>query len=105
MFSLIAAALFFVGIHLFVSGIRVRGAVVARTGEQAFLGAFSLASLAGIVWLCWAYSNATPTALYPEVAALRWGVLALVFIAFQFVVLGLTTASPTGTAGGGQLDD
>lgn len=103
MLSLLTAAFFFVGIHLFIAGTRARDAIVARIGEQGFLGAFSLASLLGIVWLCMAYSNATPTALYAEVPALRWLVLALVFIAFQFVVIGLTTPSPTATGGGNQL--
>lgn len=105
MLSLLAAAVFFVGIHLFISGTRARDAIVARIGERGFLGAFSLASLAGIVWLSRAYSSAAPIALYPEIPAVRWLVLGLVFIAFQFVVIGLTTASPTATGGEGQLDE
>ncbi len=71
MISLLAAACFFVGIHLFISGTPLRDAIVARIGEQPYLGLFSLASLAGIVWLCMAYGNATPSHLYPEVPALR----------------------------------
>ena len=105
MLSLLAAALFFVGIHLFVSGTTLRDAIVGRIGEQGFLGLFSLASLGGFVWLCWAYSHATPIYLYPEIPALRWLVLALVFIAFQLVVIGLTTPSPTATGGESKLDD
>ena len=105
MANLLAAALFFVGIHLFVSGTALRDAIVRRTGEQGFLGLFSLASLAGIVWLCWAYSRATPDLVFAEIPALRWLVLVLVFFAFQFVVIGLTTPSPTATGGEAKLDD
>ena len=104
MLSVLAAALFFVGIHLFISGTALRDTIVDRIGEQGFLGAFSLASLVGIVWLCVAYGNATPSYLYPEVPVLRWLVLALVFVAFQFVVIGVTTPSPTATGGGTQTD-
>jgi uncharacterized membrane protein len=103
--NLLAAALFFVGIHLFVSGTKLRDAIVQRTGEQGFIGLFSLASLGGIVWLCWAYGDATPHYLFAEVPALRWLVLVLVFIAFQFAVIGLTTPSPTATGGEARLDD
>jgi uncharacterized membrane protein len=103
--NLLAGALFFVGIHLCVSGTTLRDAIVQRTGEQGFLGLFSLASLGGLVWLCWAYGNATPLYLFPEVPALRWLVLVLVFIAFQFAVIGLTTPSPTATGGEARLDD
>jgi uncharacterized membrane protein len=103
--NLLAAALFFVGIHLLVSGTTLRDKIVQRVGEQGFLGLFSLASLAGIVWLCWAYSSATPHYLFGEVAPLRWIVLVLVFLAFQFVVIGLTTPSPTATGGEAKLDD
>ena len=58
MASLVLAAAFFVGIHVFVSGTALRGAIVARIGENGFRGAFSLASLAGIVWLSRAYAAA-----------------------------------------------
>ncbi len=99
-----AAGLFFVGIHLFVSGTTMRDAIVDRIGERGFLGIFSLASLGGMIWLCRAYSNATPIYLYPEVPVLRWLVLGLVFIAFQFVVIGATTPSPTATGGEDKLE-
>jgi uncharacterized membrane protein len=99
MLSLIAAACFFVGIHLLVAGTRLRDRLVARLGERRYLGGFSLASLVGMVWLSLAYSAAfassanagywtTPTWLRDVVAV-------VVLIALTLVVYGLTSKNPT----------
>lgn len=58
MLNLVAAAAFFLALHLIVSGSSLRGRIVALTGERVYLALFSLASIGGIVWLCMAY-NAT----------------------------------------------
>src|SRR5262245_10865182 len=97
--SLVLAAAFFVGIHVFVSGTSLRGTIVSRIGERAFLGAFSLASLAGIVWLSRAYASAPWVGLWQPPAGLRVVALVLVPLAFVFVVVGLTTPSPTVVGG------
>src|SRR5262245_48456393 len=85
MASLLAACAFFVGIHVFISGSSLRGAIVERIGERAYLGVFSLLSLAGIVWLVWAYSRADGVWLWSPPLALRWAAPVLVLIAFLFV--------------------
>jgi len=58
MASLLAAAIFFVGIHFVISGSPLRGKIVASLGDGPFRGLFSLLSLIGIVWLSRAYSQA-----------------------------------------------
>ena len=49
MLSLIAAATFFLAIHLLVSGTRLRDALTGRIGQGPYMGLFSLASVAGLV--------------------------------------------------------
>ena len=56
--NLIAAAAFFVLLHLIVSGTRMRDALVGRIGQNAYMGLFSLASVAGLAWLGMAFADA-----------------------------------------------
>jgi uncharacterized membrane protein len=103
MISLILAAAFFVGIHVFVSGTRLRDRLVAQVGEQGFRGLFSALSLVGMVWMGWAYSRAPSIALWGKTHAFR--PLALLLVLFAFLVgVGLTTPSPTAVGGESQLD-
>jgi uncharacterized membrane protein len=104
MLSLVLAGAFFLGLHLIVSGSPLRGTIVARTGERAFQGLFSLLSLIGLVWLSTAYARAAHVELWGPVDALRPAVMALVLVAFLLAVLGLTTPSPTATGGESRLD-
>lgn len=98
MLSLVLAALFFVAIHLGVSGTSLRGAVVGRLGARGFTIAFSLASLAGIVWLVTAYKGADYRPLWGQ--SETWKLVAdiLMLPAFLLVVIGLTTPNPTAVA-------
>lgn len=94
MTNLALAALAFTAMHLLISGTALRGVLVARAGERAFQGLFSLASVVVLGWLIWAYTQARvpePTAL----ADWRWLAAALAFAAFAFIVLGLLTPGPT----------
>lgn len=104
MISILLAGFFFVGIHLFVAGTSLRGRIVAVLGERGYLGAFSLASVGGLVWLVRAWSLAEPMAPLWSAPWLSWVVLALMGVAFLLVVVGLTTPSPTATGGEGALD-
>lgn len=99
MLSLVFAAAFFVGIHVGIAGTRARDVLAARLGEQAYLGLFSLASLAGMIWLTTAYAGAPYVAAWGQLAALRPVALPVVLLAFVLVVLGLTTPSPTVVGG------
>jgi len=103
MVSLALAGLYFLAIHLFVSGSRLRDAIVARTGEQGFLGLFSLLSLIGIIWIVRAWGAAPLIPVWGPLLWFRPIALVLVFVAFLLVVIGLATPSPTATGGEGVL--
>src|SRR5512136_2112169 len=95
MLSLILAAIFFAGIHLGIAGTTLRDRAVEALGQNAYRAIFSVASLAGIVWLVMAYKHA------PYVVT--WGVpqwwkpiaIILMFPAFLLAVTGLRTPNPT----------
>lgn len=92
--SLALAALAFAAIHLLVSGTRVRDVLVARLGDKAFRGLFSLASAVLLGWLIWSYTLVRVPALTPLIDW-RWLAAVLMLVAFTFIVLGLTTPGPT----------
>lgn len=106
MTSLIAAAAFFVLLHLLVSGTALRGALVRVMGEGAYMGLFSLASVAGIVWLSMAYGAArgTGATLWDLGPGVRHGVVALQLLALLLIVPGLTTPNPTSVKQEGVID-
>lgn len=95
MLQLIAAAAFFLLIHLGVAGTRLRDALVARLGMKAWRALFSVASVAGIVWLVAAYARAPFELLWVAPDALRPVVVAVVLVAFLLMVPGLLTPNPT----------
>jgi len=99
MASLLAAALFFDGIHFLISGTGLRGKLVGLAGERAFRATFSLMSLAGIVWLSRAYGRSEYIQLWGQFPALRLLALVVMLIAFFFVVLAFTSPNPTAVGG------
>lgn len=108
MSSLIAASAVFLLIHLLISGTRIRDRIVGVIGEGPYMGAFSLASIAAIVWLCFAFgaaradpANVTYWTINPVTRHLA---LSLVLIGFLLAVPGLLTNSPTRVAGGPVVD-
>ena len=106
MTSLIAAAAFFVLLHLLVSGTALRGGIVKTIGEGAFMGLFSLASLAGLIWLGWAYGQARGAgAIYWDLGAGgKHAAVGLVLLGFLLIVPGILTVNPTGVKQEGALD-
>lgn len=107
MINLTAAAIFFLGIHLFISGTSLRGKLVRIIGEKAYMALFALASIGGIIWLCMAY-NATdniPNRLYwATPAGLAHAAPLVMIIAFLFALIGLTTPNPTSVGAEAVLD-
>ena len=99
MAMLIAAACVFLGIHLLISGTRLRDGIVGRIGEQAYLGAFSLSSLAAIIWLCIAFNRASTSAdnvaLFDLGAGFRSFAIPVVAFAFFLAVPGILAPNPT----------
>lgn len=107
MTMLIAAAAVFLGIHVLVSGTRVRDGLTAAIGERAYLGVFSLASLGAIVWLVMAYNAANGGPDDRELYKLGVGVkhlaIPVVALAFFLGVQGLLMPNPTSVQQEGAL--
>lgn len=99
MTMLILAAAVFLGIHLLISGTRVRDGIVSVVGENAYLGLFSLASIGIIVWLVVAYNGAQASGDDPVLYTTGVGVMHLgmpiVLLAFLIAVPGLMMPNPT----------
>lgn len=106
MTALIAAAVFFVLLHLLVSGTALRGAIVTMIGEAPFMGLFSLASVAGLVWLGWAYGQARGMSpVYWDLGQpAKHTAVALMLLAMLLIVPGLTTPNPTSVKQEGALE-
>ncbi len=104
MTSLYLASAFFLGIHLLVSGTRLRDGLVAKLGEQRYMGLFSLASIGGLIWMGWSFTLAKGTQILwiAPLVARQSGAL-IIFIAFLFIVIGIMTPSPTLVQAGGML--
>jgi uncharacterized membrane protein len=99
MTMLIAAAATFFGIHLVISGTKLRDVIVHAIGESLYRGLFSLGSLAAIVWLCIAYKTAfaiPDNRILFEPAAWAREELAVPVMALAFLVAvpGLFTPNP-----------
>jgi uncharacterized membrane protein len=93
--SLLLACAFFLLIHFAVSGTRLRDALVARLGERPYRGAFSLASLIGLLWMGRAYARAPAIELWGPLQGLHPVAFLVVFVGVLFVVVGLASANPT----------
>jgi len=99
MTGLIAAACVFLGIHLLISGTRLRDAITGAIGEKPYRGLFALASLAAIVWLCIAYNRASAgsanSVLFEPSQMLRNLAIPVLAVAFALAVPGVLRGNPT----------
>jgi uncharacterized membrane protein len=106
--NLIAAAAFFVLIHLLVSGTRLRDALTGRIGQGPYMGLFALASVAGLVWLGWGFGQARGVpenqVLWSLTPATRYVQLVIQLLALLLIVPGLTTPNPGSVRQEGSLD-
>ncbi|HEX5262593.1 MAG TPA: NnrU family protein [Phenylobacterium sp.] len=108
MLSLVAAASFFLAIHLLVSGTRVRDALTGMIGVGPYMGLFAFSSLAGLGWLGVAFAQAR----YAPANEVFWGLtpltrqvqIVLQLLAMLLIVPGLTTPNPTSVRQEGALD-
>ena len=104
---LIAAALVFLGIHLLISGTKVRDAITGSIGEKPYLGLFSLTSLGVIVWLAFSYNHAQASGADPLFYDLGEGMrhagIPVVALAFLLGVQGLFLKNPTRVQPGGTM--
>jgi len=108
MTNLIAAAAFFVLIHLLISGTRVRDGLVARIGLGPYMGLFVVLSWIGLVWLGFGFAQARSAPGNDVFWGLNTGTrhlqLALQLVAVAFIVIGLSTPNPTSVRQEGALD-
>jgi uncharacterized membrane protein len=108
MLSLISAAAFFLAIHLLVSGTRLRDALTGRIGQGPYIGVCSLTSVAGLVWLGFAFTQArqapSDEMLWAITPITRNVQIALQLAAMLLVVPGLATPNPTSVRQEGALD-
>jgi len=105
MLSLLAAAAFFLAIHLLVSGTRVRDALTGRIGQGPYMGLFSVSSLAGLAWLGIAFASARGQPAYWDLTPLTRQIqLGVQLLAMLLIVPGLTTPNPTSVRQEGALD-
>ncbi len=95
MTTLIAAAGVFLAIHLLIAGTRLRDVIVGAIGERAYLGLFSLASIAAIIWLALAFPAAPSVPLYYLGRGVGDMGIVVVLLAFVLGVQGLMLPNPT----------
>jgi uncharacterized membrane protein len=103
MTQLISAAALFFGIHILVSGTRIRDVLVGTIGEKVYMGLFSLTSLGAIVWLSISYNASVVSAenviYWQAPAGLLHGGGLIILVASFFAVAGLTSPGPSGAGG------
>jgi uncharacterized membrane protein len=108
MIMLTAAVATFLAIHFLISGTSLRDRITGAIGEGPYMGLFSLASVAALVWIVIAFGPARNS---PQNISL-WGIghanrdpaIVLVLLGFLLAVPGLLTNSPTRVRGDSEVD-
>ena len=94
----------FAGSHLTLSSLPVRRGLVARIGENAFRGLYSLVAFAffiPLVWTYFAHKHAGPWLwTVPLGTPLRWTIYAGMGLAFVLIVAALVRPSPAAVVPG-----
>jgi uncharacterized membrane protein len=96
---LAAAGLAWFLLHAGVAGSRLRGALIERFGEKAYRGGFSLASVAALLLLIYAYRGAPYQLLWLAPGWLYYVPIVLVPLALVLLVGAFTVPNPTGVGG------
>ena len=94
--QLLVACVVFLLLHVLPST-PLRPALVGVLGEGPYLGAYSLATLAAIVWMAIAYGGTPETPLWP---GLRFLPAAVMPFSFILIACGVLTPNPTAVAAG-----
>jgi uncharacterized membrane protein len=95
MIDLLLAAAFLIASHYGISSTPLRGWLVDRLGERAYLGLYSVIALGAIVWLSIAYARAPYIELWPFAAWMAWIPLLLMPVALVLLVGGVSGPNPT----------
>jgi uncharacterized membrane protein len=104
MTGLIAAAAFLLATHYGISSTPLRAWLVARLGERAYLGLYSLIALVAVVWVILSYARAPYVELWPPERALAWVPLIVMPFALVLAVSGLSALNPTAVGAPDTLD-
>ncbi len=94
MFLLILASLFFLGIHFGIAATSVRDRLIERFGPIPYRIGFAVSALFGLLFLVYAWRQAPIVPLWGSPMVFRYLAVALMPLAFFFVVAGLTTKNP-----------
>ncbi len=103
--SLMAATTLFVVAHFILSSLAVRGALISAIGEGPFRGVYSLIATASLAWTIFAFGDAPFIDVWTPPPFLRHVTFLLVLIGVFFLVVGVTTKSPTAVGGDNLADD
>ena len=93
--SLIAACLFFLGMHWIISGSPLRTPIVGLLGEPLFKGLFSLSIFVALGWMALAFSNAPYIETWGTATALKPASLVLMALCFLMLTTGALDKNPT----------
>mgnify|MGYP001816487183 FL=1 len=104
MMELLLFSTLFVGTHLGIAGTPLRGVIVSKAGEGAYLIGYAVISLLTLSWMVDAYKVAPYVETWGQLYSLQPIALGLMLVAFFLVVVGLTTPSPTLVGAEGLLD-
>jgi uncharacterized membrane protein len=95
MLNLAIAAFAFVGAHFLISSTGLRRHLVARIGQRAYAGLFSVQALALITWMAWAFQSAPRDRSLWEIPGITHLVLAVMPLILVLAIGGFTAANPS----------
>ena len=95
MLNLILATAVFLLTHVGIAGTRLRFDIIDRIGSTRYTVFYSSISTVGFIWLLIAYLGAPYIELWGQLHGLRIVALIMIFLAFVFIVIGLTSRPPT----------
>jgi uncharacterized membrane protein len=99
LFPLLVAGLVWFVLHAGVAGSRLRVVLVERFGEKTYRGGFSLASVAALLALIYAYRGTPYQVLWLAPRWLYYVPIVVVPVALMLLVGAFTVPSPTGVGG------
>ncbi len=96
------AAVAFVGTHFLLSH-PLRGPIVARVGEKAFLGLYSLVAFATLGWLVTAYRSEPVTTMLWSVGDGLWALASAIMLLAAMLLMGSLIGNPAMPDPDGQM--
>lgn len=85
----------FIGSHFLISSTPLRGWLVARMGEGAYAGLYSLIAALSLGWLIWAYHGAPYWSLWLPPLWTQHMLIGLMVPALFLAIVGIATRGPT----------